>query len=303
MKEYGEVLENIDLKKYNSYGIGGQAKYLVYPNSIADLQKLLIHLNEVHMPWLVLGGGTNVILPDEDFAGVIIKLDKLTNVKIKNDVLVAECGISLARLIQIMLNNGYTNYGNLLGIPGLLGGAIIGNAGAYGCCIFDYLIRVTIMDNQGNIKTLEKDDIKYDYRKTNLKDSGVIVIEAELECIKGNVVAMQEKIKENAIKRSSTQPLEYKNAGSVFKNPPGLAAGYMIEHAGLKGFIVGGAKVSEKHANFIINYNNATSHDIINLIEIIKKEVKKKYNVQLELEQIQITWWYYGKQKGKKKIK
>lgn len=290
MKEYGEILENVDLKKYNTYGIGGYAKYVIYPSSIANLQKLLKYLADKNISWYVLGGGSNVILPDQDFSGAIIKLDKLDKYTVDHDKVIVEAGISLAKFVKNMLDDGYTNYGSLMGIPGLLGGAIRGNAGAYGINIFDYLISVTIMDELGNIRKLKKDDIKYDYRETEFKKQNIIIIAAEFQGVKGDVTLELDNIIKNAKKRKNTQPLEYKNAGSVFKNPPGLSAGYMIEHAGLKGITIGGAQVSEKHANFIINYNNATSHDIIGLIELIKKEVKNKYKVELVLEQQQIIW-------------
>ncbi len=285
-----KVLESVDLKKYNTYGIGGIAKYLISPSNVDDLECLLKYLNEQNTFWYILGGGSNVILPDEDFDGVIIRLDKLDEFSIDGDIITAGAGISLGKFVKNMLDNGFTNYGALSGIPGLLGGAIIGNAGAYGVSVFDYLISVTIMDDLGNIRVLEKPDINYDYRYTEFKGGKNIIVAATFQGIRGDVAEELEKISDNMAKRRSTQPLEYKNAGSVFKNPPGASAGYLIEHAGLKGISVGGAKVSEKHANFIINYNNATSNDIKKLIDIIKGEVKKKFNEELELEQVIVKW-------------
>ena len=285
-----KVLENVDLKKYNTYGIGGIAKYLVSPSNVDDLEYLLKYLNEQNTFWYILGGGSNVILPDEDFNGVIIRLDKLDEFSIDGDIITVGAGISLGKFVKNMLDNGFTNYGALSGIPGLLGGAIIGNAGAYGVSVFDYLINVTIMDDLGNIRVLEKSNIKYDYRYTEFKGGKNIIVSATFQGIRGDVAEELEKISDNMAKRRSTQPVEYENAGSVFKNPPRASAGYLIEHAGLKGISVGGAKVSEKHANFIINYNNATSNDIKKLIDIIKGEVKKKFNEELELEQVIVKW-------------
>ena len=290
MKEYGEVLENVDLKKYNTYGIGGIARFLVSPYSVTHLQGLLEYLNSNNIPWYILGGGSNVILPDDDFAGAIISLKNIDQYEIKKDVINVGAGICLGVMVKKMLDDGFTNYGSLMGIPGLLGGAIVGNAGAYGISIFDYLISVTVMDRNGNISILKKDDIKYDYRYTELKNNGVIVIAASFLGIKGSVAEELEKIEDNMQKRKSTQPLEYKNAGSVFRNPPNFSAGYLIEHAGLKGLTIGGAKVSERHANFIINYNNAKSRDIIELIGVIKKEVKLRFNEELKLEQVIVKW-------------
>ncbi len=290
MNEFGSVLENIDLKKYNTYGIGGIAKYMVFPSSEEKLVKLLDYIKNEKMSWYILGGGSNVLLPDEDYNGVIINLKELNNYEFDKDIINAESGISLGKLVNVMLDAGYTNLSSLMGIPGLLGGAIIGNAGAYGTSIFDYIISVKFIDEDGNIKELNKEEIKYDYRWTEFKEKKVIVLSAKIKCINGPVAEAKEKIKENLEKRRKSQPLEYKNAGSVFRNPPSHAAGYLIEHSGLKGITVGGAMVSEKHANFIINFNNATSRDIIKLVELIKSKVKDVYNVELELEQVKVNW-------------
>lgn len=290
MNEFGSVLENVDLKKYNTYGIGGIAKYMVFPSSEEKLVKLLDYIKNEKMSWYILGGGSNVIIPDEDYNGVIINLKELNNYEFDKDIINVGSGISLGKLVSVMLDAGYTNLSSLMGIPGLLGGAIIGNAGAYGTSIFDYIISVKFIDEDGNIKELNKEEIKYDYRLTEFKEKKVIVLSAKIRCINGNVAEAKEKIKENLEKRKKSQPLEYKNAGSVFRNPPSHAAGYLIEHSGLKGITVGGAMVSEKHANFIINFNNATSRDIIKLVELIKSKVKDVYNVELELEQVKVNW-------------
>ena len=290
MNEFGSVLENVDLKKYNTYGIGGIAKYMVFPSSEEKLVKLLEYIKNKNLSWYILGGGSNVLLPDEDYDGVIINLKELNNYEFDKDIINAESGISLGKLVSVMLDAGYTNLSSLMGIPGLLGGAIIGNAGAYGTSIFDYIISIKFIDEDGNIKELNKEKIKYDYRWTEFKEKKVIVLSAKIRCINGNVAEAKEKIKENLEKRRKSQPLEYKNAGSVFRNPPSHAAGYLIEHSGLKGITVGGAMVSEKHANFIINFNNATSRDIIKLVELIKSKVKDVYNVELELEQVKVNW-------------
>ena len=290
MKNFGEVLENIDLKKYNTYGISVKVKYLVKPYNKECLIKLIKYLDNNRIKWYLLGGGSNIILPDEYFDGVIINLSNLNAYEVTGDEIYAEAGIYLTTLIDKMLDDGYTNYGVLKGIPGQLGGAIVGNAGAYGINIFDYLNSVFIIDENYEIKEIKKEKIDYDYRWTEFKNKKIVIVAAKIKGVKGDVALIKEEISKNFIKRKNTQPLEYKNAGSVFANPKGLAAGYLIDHSGLKNISVGGAKVSEKHANFIINYNNATSHDIINLIEIIKKEVKEKFKVELKLEQVIVKW-------------
>lgn len=281
--------ENVDLKKLNTYRIGGTAKYLIKPSDMEELKNTIKELNEKNMKYYVLGGGTNVILPDKDFDGAIIKLDKLNAFLIKDSCVYAGSGLSLNEFIKKCLDEGYTNFSNLYGIPGSLGGAIIGNAGANGSEMFDDLCAVLVY-NDGLIKLINKENINYEYRNTEFKNSNVIIIGAIFKLIPGNVDESWQMIKENLEKRKNTQPLEYPSAGSVFKNPKGLSAGKLIDECNLKEKTIGGAKVSKKHANFIINENNATSYDIITLINEIKEEVKKQKNVDLELEQVIVKW-------------
>lgn len=281
--------ENVDLKKLNTYRIGDTAKYLIKPSDMEELKNTIKELNEKNMKYYVLGGGTNVILPDKDFDGAIIKLDKLNTFLIKDSCVYAGSGLSLNEFIKKCLDEGYTNFSNLYGIPGSLGGAIIGNAGANGSEMFDELCAVLVYD-EGLIKLINKENINYEYRNTEFKNSNVIIIGAIFKLIPGNVDESWQMIKENLEKRKNTQPLEYPSAGSVFKNPEGSSAGKLIDECNLKEKTIGGAKVSKKHANFIINENNATSYDIITLINEIKEEVKKQKNVDLELEQVIVKW-------------
>lgn len=281
--------ENVDLKKLNTYRIGGVAKYLIKPSDMEELKNTIEELIKKDIKYYILGGGSNVILPDEDFDGAIIKLDKLNTFLIKDSCVFAGSGLSLNEFIKKCLDEGYTNFTNLYGIPGSLGGAIIGNAGANGSEIFDDLCAVLVYD-EGLIKLINKENIKYEYRNTEFKNSNIIIIGAIFKLIPGNTDISWQMIKENLEKRKNAQPLEYPSAGSVFKNPKGLSAGKLIEECNLKEKTIGGAKVSKKHANFIINENNATSYDIITLIKKIKEEVKKQKNVDLELEQVIVKW-------------
>lgn len=281
--------ENVDLKKLNTYHIGGNAKYLIKPNDLEELMNVLNELNNKNIKYYILGGGSNILLPDEDFDGAIIKLDKLNTFLIKNQFVFACAGLSLNEFVKKTLDNGYINFANLYGIPGLLGGAIIGNAGANGTEIFDDLKAVLILKN--NLVTLiNKTNIKYEYRNTEFKNSNIIIIGAIFKLEKGDTKKAWDNIKENLEKRKNSQPLEYPSAGSVFKNPNGLSAGKLIDECNLKNISVGGAKVSNKHANFIINENNATSKDIKDLINKVKEEVKAQKNIDLELEQIIVKW-------------
>ena len=290
MDKFGEVLENVDLKKYNTYSIGGIAKYLIYPFDSDSLVNLLKYLNDSNIKFFILGNGSNIILPDKYFDGVIIKLDSLNNITIENDLLIAETGINLNALINKSIDLGYVSLYKLAGIPGTLGGATIQNAGCLGVEIFDYIVDVTILDENYKIKVLKKEDINYSYRYTEFKKSKPIILKCSLKLDKGNTLDIKKLMKDNLNERIKKQPLEYKNAGSVFKNPEGLSAGKLIEECGLKGYTIGGAKVSNKHANFIINFNSASSNDIINLINKIKEVVKEKKGIDLELEQEIINW-------------
>lgn len=285
MKEFGVVLENVSLKDYNTYKIGGIAKYIVKPDSIDNLIKLINYLNEENIRYIVLGKGSNVILPDEDFDGVIILLDNLKKVVINNDIVEAEVGISLGAFIMDLINKNLGGLENLCGIPGTLGGAIVGNAGCYGSLISDNLIDVTYLE-EGIVKTITKEECKFSYRDSIFKkDKNKVVLSCRFKLVESNKDVMLESVKEHTLKRKNSQPLEYPNAGSVFRNPDNIAAGKLIEDLGLKDYNINGAYVSNKHANFIINKDNAKSADIISLINYIKDKVKEEYGIELILEQ------------------
>lgn len=285
MKEFGIVLENVSLKDYNTYKIGGNAKYIVKPNSVNNLINLIEYLKKENINFLVIGKGSNIILPDEDFDGGLILLDNLNKYVIKDNVVEVEAGIILGTFIMNLVNNSLGGLENLCGIPGTLGGAIVGNAGCYGSLISDYIVSITYLEN-GTIKTISKNDCKFSYRNSIFKrDKNKIILSCKFELYKSNKEDMLEVIKENNLKRKNSQPLEYPNAGSVFRNPEGVAAGKLIEDLGLKNYNINGAYVSNKHANFIINKDNAESKDIVNLIELIQEKVEKEYGIKLILEQ------------------
>lgn len=285
MKKFGIVLENISLKDYNTYKIGGIAKYIVKPNSVDNLIDLIEYLKRENIEYFVLGKGSNVIIPDEDFDGVVILLDNLNKCVINGNIVDVEVGIVLGTFIMNLVNNNLCGLENLCGIPGTLGGAIVGNAGCYGSLISDCLVSVTYLEN-GTIKTILKNDCNFSYRDSIFKrDKNKIILSCKFELNKSNKEDMLEVIKENTLKRKNSQPLEYPNAGSVFRNPEGVAAGKLIEDLGLKDYNVNGAYVSNKHANFIINKDNAESKDIVTLIEFIQEKVEKEYGIKLILEQ------------------
>ena len=285
MKEYGVVLENQDLKKYNTYKIGGKARYVVKPFDVVKLKDLINYLKGNNYKYIVLGKGSNVILPDEDFDGVIILLDNLNKLEINGDEVSVESGILLSQFISCLVENDIGGLENLYGIPGTVGGAINGNVGCYGVNISDYLTSVDYLED-GEIKSISKEKCNFKYRDSIFKNTmNKIIIGARFKLFKSNKDEMRNKIRENMLKRKNSQPLEYPNAGSVFRNPEGNSAGKLIEDAGLKNYKVNGAYVSEKHANFIINKDNAKSEDIKELIKIIRTKIKNEYGIELILEQ------------------
>ncbi len=289
MNEFGEVLENVDLTKYNSYGIKSGCKYLVYPNNVDDLVKLIEYLNNEGINYKIFGSLSNVILPSSVFNGAIIKLDKLDNVEVYDNYVISESGVLLSELVNILIAKNKGGFELLGTIPGTLGGAIYGNAGIKEYAILDFIEYIEVIRNNELIK-LDKDVVKYSYRSTIFKNNTDIIVRVKLRIEDKDSKLMREVLSELRTKRRETQPLEYKNAGSVFKNPTGYYAGELIDKCGLKGYNVGGAYVSNKHANFIINKDNASSEDILSLIEVIKSRVKEEFNVDLELEQIVVKW-------------
>lgn len=290
LEQWGEVSCDVDLKKYNTYGIGGKTKFLLKPYNYENLKKLLVFLKENSISYYLLGMGSNVILPDADFDGVIIKLDNFQNIDFKDNYLIVGAGLPLNTLIQKTLSLGYTNLAYAAGVPGTIGAAVVGNVGCFKHEIMEDVLDVTFLDENLELRTLSKKNLKYSYRNTELKNRHVIVIAISLRLIKGNVLEARETIKKNWQYRLLHQPIGTKNAGSVFKNPEGYAAGKLIEDIGFKAKRIGDAEVSAKHANFIVNIKDAKSKDILALIKQIKEEVKKKYNLELELEQIVVNW-------------
>ena len=292
LNQFGKVEENVSLKKYNTYKIDVMAKYIVFPKDKENLINLIKHLKENKVNYIVLGNGSNVIFSDSLYNGVIIKLDNLGKICINDTSVTAEAGVMLPKLAMTTINNNLKGLEWATGIPGTVGGSTIGNAGAYKSCMFDFIKKVTILNEKNEVIILDKKDITYEYRYTSFKDNkNLIVLDVTMELEKGNKEESLEKVTKRLAKRKETQPLEYPSAGSVFRNPEGDAAGRIIEQeVGLKGLTIGGAQVSEKHANFIINTGNATGTDIRKLIKYVHDEVLIKTKIDLILEQEFLDW-------------
>ena len=293
LENYAEVEENVSLVKLNTYHIGGMAKYLVKPNSINDLVEVLKVLKENNVKYFILGNGSNIVLNSKFYEGVVLKLDKLNGIEVTPELntAYAEAGAMIGKVALETVNKGLTGLEFTAGIPGTVGGCIYGNAGAYNACIMDYVESVTVIDEEYNIEIIKHEDIEYGYRTTMFKeDKKYVIVAAKFYLKPGDKNNSLEMIKERQERRAATQPLEYPSAGSVFRNPDGDYAGRLIEFCGLKGARVGGAEVSEKHANFVINKENASSKDVHDLICYIHDTVLEKTNVDLQIEQEFIGW-------------
>lgn len=293
LKKYGTVEEHAPLKNLNTYHIEGQAKYLLSPNSIKDLINTLKILKDNKIKYFILGNGSNIVLNDREYNGAIIRLNNLCGYEIdeNNQMAYAEAGVMLPTLAKESVEHSLTGLEFASGIPGTIGGAIYGNAGAYNSCIMDYVTSVTVLNENLELETIENENIKYSYRTTMFKEEKkYIIVAAKFFLKKGDRESSLELIEERRKRRVETQPLEYAQAGSVFRNPEGDFAGRLIESSGLKGYKIGGAEVSEKHANFIINKDNAKGSDIYQLINYVHDTVLEKTNVDLLIEQEFIDW-------------
>lgn len=287
----GKIEKDISLSTLTTYKTGGIAKLVVYPNNINNLIQLLKLIHKYNIKYFILGKGSNTLFSDKEFNGVIIKLDKLNNFEIKETEIYVESGMILSKLVQASVKNELTGLEFAIGIPGTIGGAIYMNAGAYGSKMSNIVKSVIVLNEKLQIEEIPLEKLKFDYRYSIFQtNKNLICIAANIKLEHGNHDEIASKIKENLLKRKNSQPLEYPSAGSVFRNPEGNYAGKIIEELGLKGKNIGGAEISTKHANFIINKNNASSSDILNLIKLVQKEVKDKYKIDLKLEQQLVNW-------------
>lgn len=282
------ILKNEPMSKHTSFKIGGIADYYIIVNSTQELKNVLKIANSKKIPVTIVGNGTNLLVRDGGIRGFVIRLN-LNNFKIKrnaNEVqLTVESGMSLATLSLIATKEEIAGLEFLSGIPGTIGGAIRMNAGAYGKEIKDVVIKSRYMTYDGKIKTLNSEEHKFEYRNSIFsKLNDAIIIDTTIKCEKGNKNEIEEKIKEYSNLRKEKQPLEYPNAGSTFKRKEGYITAKLIDECGLKGYNVGDAEVSTKHAGFIINKGKATADDILKLAGHVKCEVKKKFDIDIELE-------------------
>lgn len=282
----GEWRKNEPLKAHTTFHIGGPAKYYVVPDSIEKFTKVYRYLVKEKIHFYVLGKGSNVLFADEGFDGVVLELGaKLSEVIWEDDRTVsAMAGISMTSLAKTLAGSSLTGFEFASGIPGTLGGGIAMNAGAYGGEIKDCIVSATVLDNKGELKTLSKDELMLGYRTSIIQKEQYVVLSAVLRFEPGDKETIQETMKDLNMKRREKQPLEYPSAGSTFKRPEGHFAGKLIQDAGLRGYSVGDAEVSEKHCGFVVNKGNATAAEVLQLIEDVQKKVKAEFDVMLEPE-------------------
>ncbi|MBN1445671.1 MAG: UDP-N-acetylmuramate dehydrogenase [Candidatus Omnitrophica bacterium] len=278
-----KVEEKVPLSSMTSFRTGGPARYFAAPSDREEAQEVIAASEKSHEPLLVLGNGTNILISDEGFSGVVLSTQNLNKITVEGEKIVCGAGTRLQTVIKTALEHSLAGMEFLAGVPGSAGGAVILNAGLKEEWISRVLEEVEVLglaDNQP--QKIHKQDIDFKYRGSGLEK--VLILSITLNLKKGDKKEIQAKIAENMKKRMESQPLEYPSAGSVFKNPPGMFAGQMIEKCGLKGYGIGGARVSEKHANFIVNAGGAKAEDIYRLIGFVREKVKKVYNVELETE-------------------
>ena len=271
------------LKKHTTYGIGGPADLMIFPNNKEELIRLIEIVNENNMQLTILGSGSNILVSDKGIRGVVISLKKsLNEVHVNKIILYAECGAMLGKIVRLAVKNNLIGLENLNGVPGTLGGALIMNAGAWGGEISENLVSVELINSKNQLKKVPKKDINFSYRKSSFNND--ILLSAEFNLKKAEKNLIKENFSKAQIGRTSSQPLDKRSAGSLFKNPKDNSAGKLLDSAGLKGLSIGEAKISEKHANFFINDGNASSKDMLKLIKKAHREVKKQFNIDLSLE-------------------
>lgn len=282
-----DILKNEPMSKHTSFKIGGNAEYFIKVNSIQNLKKILLLANKNNIPVTIVGNGTNLLVKDGGIKGFVLKLE-FNEFKIRrnsNEIFITvEAGMSLSTLSTIALKEEISGLEFTSGIPGTIGGAIRMNAGAYGSEMKDIVVKTKVMTYDGKIKTLSLEEQKFSYRNSVFSNNEFIILETTLKLQKGEKEEIENKIKEYSISRKSTQPLEFPNAGSTFKRNAEIVTAKLIDDCGLKGFNIGDAEISRKHAGFIINKGNATAEEVLELTKIVKDKVKEKFDVDIELE-------------------
>lgn len=281
----GTILFNEPMGRHTTFRIGGPADTLIIPHSEDDLRRVLKAAYIDMVPMAVIGNGSNLLVSDDGIDGIVVKISGCFNdVTLRDKKITAGAGCHLSKLVRLAADTGLGGLEFAVGIPGAIGGAVVMNAGTNETQIGDLVTKVKIMNHRGELIELNKKDLEFGYRHSALQGGDLIVLSVEMELTKGSVEEIKSKMELNLERRKKKQPIDFRSAGSTFKNPPNDYAGRIIEASGCKGMSIGGAQVSELHANFIINLGNATSHDVFQLMKEIRDRVLQKYGIELETE-------------------
>lgn len=297
MNRYGKLEEivgkdkikyNEKMSKYTTMKVGGPCDCIVLPDAISKIKDVIDFCKNENIAFYVIGNGSNLLVKDEGIHGVVIKLGhRFSKIEQNGEYILAYSGATMPAISQIAKKNSLKGLEFACGIPGTIGGGVKMNAGAYGSQISDILYEVTYMDEKEEIKTIKNKDCSFGYRKSIFTiNPKYVILSAKFKLKKGNIDEIENKMKENSLARRAKQPLEYPNFGSVFKRPEGYFVGKLVDDAGLKGYQIGGAQVSTKHTGFIVNVDNATCKDVLDLIEYVQTTVYNKFNVKLTPEVI-----------------
>lgn len=281
--------ENIHLQEpmatHTTFRVGGAAECFVEIQNAQELQKVQRYLYQVEYPFTVVGNGSNLLVSDNGYEGIVLQLGKrMSEIKVSGNVITAQSGASMAQAATAALQNGLTGLEFASGIPGTVGGGVVMNAGAYGGELSQVVTQVQVLDKNSEFLTLDNDTMEFGYRRSTIRQRPFIVTEVVFELSPGDPADIRAKMDELAVRRREKQPLEFPSAGSTFKRPEGHYAGELIMKANLRGFQVGGARVSDKHCGFVINAGNASAADIMDVIWEVQRRVKERFGVELEPE-------------------
>lgn len=273
------------MKKHTTFRIGGAADYYLCPHTPEEIREIIQVCREEQIPWFVIGNGSNLLVSDSGYRGAVIQIYRnFSRVVCEETVIRAQAGALLSQIAAQAQKSSLTGFEFAAGIPGTLGGAVTMNAGAYGGEMKDVLKSATVLTGDGQIRRLSAEELKLGYRTSIIKSGEYTVLEAEIGLERGDEEKIRSRMEELREQRKTKQPLEYPSAGSTFKRPEGYFAGKLIMDAGLRGFCVGGAQVSEKHCGFVINTGDATAADVVGLIREIQRRVEEQFGVKLEPE-------------------
>ena len=283
-----KVKYNEKMSKYTTMRVGGPCDCIVFPDEISKIKEVIDFCKNENITFFVIGNGSNLLVKDEGIHGLVIKLGhRFSKIELDGEYILAYAGATMPALSQLAKKNSLKGLEFACGIPGTIGGGVKMNAGAYGSQISDVLYEVTYMDEKEEIKTIKNKDCSFGYRKSIFTiNPNYVILSAKFKLERGNIDEIENKMKENSLARKAKQPLEYPNFGSVFKRPEGYFVGKLVDDAGLRGYKIGGAQVSTKHTGFIVNVDNATCKDVLDLIGYVQTTVYNKFNVKLTPEVI-----------------